>query len=169
MSDSSARPVQDPSRQFAVLKSALEHMDQGISVVDADLNVVEFNRKFLDLLELPATHFKPGFHMSEAFRHNAERGEYGDGDVDELVQERVTLAKRFEAHRFERTRPNGRTLEIHGQPLDEGGFVTTYTDISERKRTEEALRESQQRQALILEAVAEGIYEWNIEENSLYV
>ena len=169
MSDSSARPVQDSSRQFAVLKSALEHMDQGISVVDADLNVVEFNRKFLDLLELPSTHFKPGFHMSEAFRHNAERGEYGDGDVDELVQERVTLAKRFEAHRFERTRPNGSTLEIHGQPLDDGGFVTTYTDISERKRTEEALRESQQRQALILEAVAEGIYEWNIEENSLYV
>ena len=134
MSNASTRHEQELSRRSVVLETALEHMDQGISVVDADLRVVAFNRKFLDLLELPQQRFKPGFHMAEAFRHNAERGEYGEGSVDDLVKERVALAKRFEAHNFERTRPNGTTIEIHGQPLDDGGFVTTYTDITERKR-----------------------------------
>lgn len=169
MSDSKAQHEQNAGRKSGVLETALEHMDQGISVVDADLKVVAFNRRFLDLLELPEERFKPGFHMAEAFRCIAERGEYGEGDTDELVRERIERSKRFEAHKFERTRPDGTVLEIHGQPLDDGGFVTTYTDVTKRKRTEEALRQSEQRQALILEALAEGIYEWDIEKNSLFV
>jgi PAS domain S-box-containing protein len=130
---------------------------------------VAFNHKFLNLLELPEQQFKPGFHVADAFRYNAERGEYGEGDVEEQVQERVELAKRFDPHRFERTRPDGTILEIHGQPLDDGGFVTTYTDITQRKQTEDALRKSEQRQAMILEALAEGIYEWDVEEDTLFV
>ena len=78
-------------------------MDQGISVVDADLRVVVFNQKFLELLDLPSDRFKPGFHLSEAFRYNAERGEYGEGDVEVQVRERLELAGRFERHRMERT------------------------------------------------------------------
>ena len=169
MCEPSAQHEQGSNRKTGILETALEHMDQGISVVDADLNVVAFNQKFLDLLELNDERFKPGFPMAEAFRCNAERGEYGEGDTDELVRERIELAKRFEAHKFERARPDGTILEVHGQPLEDGGFVTTYTDVTERKRTEEALRLSEQRQALILEALAEGIYEWDIEKDALFV
>jgi PAS domain S-box-containing protein len=161
--------VTESGHIFSVLESALDHMDQGISVVDADLRVVVFNQKFLELLDLPGDRFKPGFHLSEAFRYNAERGEYGEGDVETQVRERLELAGRFERHRMERTRPDGTVLEIHDQPLDDGGLVTTYTDITQRKLTEEALKKSEHRQALILEAVAEGIYEWDIDKDTLYV
>jgi PAS domain S-box-containing protein len=58
-----------------------------------------------------------------------------------MVRTRVTLAKRFEAHLFERERPDGRIIEINGKPLPDGGFITTYTDITERKRNEIALQE----------------------------
>jgi PAS domain S-box-containing protein len=169
MSDSRSEREQQGVSHSVLLEMALEHMDQGISVVDADLNVVAFNGKFLELLELPDDRFKPGFHMSQAFHFNALRGEYGEGDVDKLVRDRVARAKRFEAHRFERTRPDGTTLEIHGRPLDGGGFVTIYTDVTERNRTEEALKKSEQRHALILEALAEGIYEWDMQEDHLFV
>ena len=53
MSDASARHEPNVADVFGVLESALEHMDQGISIVDADLRVVAFNGKFLELLDLP--------------------------------------------------------------------------------------------------------------------
>jgi diguanylate cyclase (GGDEF)-like protein len=40
-------------------------------------------------------------------------------------------------HVFERSRPDGRVLEIRGTPLPEGGFVTTYSNVTERRRTQE--------------------------------
>jgi hypothetical protein len=74
--------------------------------------------------------------LEQAFRFNAKRGEYGPGDIDAHVQERIELAKRFEPHVFERQRPDGTIIEISGHPMAGGGFVTTYTDVSERKKTE---------------------------------
>jgi diguanylate cyclase (GGDEF)-like protein len=52
----------------------------------------------------------------------------------------MARAHKFEAHQIERTRPDGRVLEIRGMPLAGGGFVTTYMDITERKRAEERIR-----------------------------
>ncbi len=133
------------AEKTAILESTLENMDQGISMVDGELKVIAFNRRFLELLDFPAERFKRGYHMAEAFRYNAERGEYGPGDVETLVQERIELAKRFESHHFERTRPDGTVIEIHGRPLpNKGGFVTTYTDITERVNAERAIRKQNQ-------------------------
>lgn len=137
-----------------ILKNTLENVDQGISMVDGDLRVITFNQKFLELLELPPEVFRVGYYMSEAFRYNAERGEYGPGDIDQQVSERVELASRFEAHRFERTRPDGTVIEIHGVPLsDRGGLVTTYTDITNRKRRELEIAEKTE----TLEALSEKL------------
>ncbi len=129
------------AQKSAVLEVTLENMGQGISMFDADLNVIVYNRKFLELLDIPSEHFKPGDRLENIFRYKAERGEYGPGDVDEQVRTRVELAKRFEPHAFERTRPDGTVLEIRGHPLPQGGFVSIHTDITERHRAELAIRE----------------------------
>ena len=133
------------------LESILENMDQGISMVDKDLNMIAFNQKFLTLLEFPPEKFQIGYPMSEAFRYNAERGEYGPGDVEQQVEERLALARKFESHHFERVRPDGTVIEIHGVPLpDKDGFVTTYTDVTSLRRAERDLakKEAQLRVAL---------------------
>jgi len=123
-----------------LLETTFHHMAQGISVVDSNLTAVAFNRRFLELLEFPPDRFRQGDPFEAFVRYNAERGEYGPGDVETLVAERVAQAARFEPHDFERARPDGTVIEICGRPLPAGGFVTTYTDVTERNRAIDELR-----------------------------
>src|SRR6266851_2579312 len=48
-------------------------------------------------------------------------------------------------------------------------LVGAISDVTERKTTEQALRDNQERYSLVSLAVAEGIYDWNVEENTLFV
>ncbi len=89
-------------------------------------------------------------------RLNAERGEYGPGDINQLVAERIALAGQFIPHAFERTLSDGRAFEIRGNPIPDIGFVTVYNDITERRRAHIALEEShQQLEARVRERTAE--------------
>jgi PAS domain S-box-containing protein len=130
--------------QKAILETTLENMDQGITMIDKDLRAIAANRRFLELLDLPADLFVAGkFTLEQALRYNALRGEYGPGDPEEQVRTRLELARKFEAHSFERKRPNGTVISVRGRPLPDGnGFVTTYTDVTEQKRAEEELKAS---------------------------
>ena len=115
-------------RQTALLQELIDNLPIGVSLVDRNLNAVAFNRQFLELLEFPPDRFAIGDPFEKFIRFNAERGEYGDGDIDKLVRDRVALAANPRAHCFERVRPDGHTIEIRGTPLPGGGFVTTYID-----------------------------------------
>ena len=126
---------------YDLLTAGLDHIDQGISVFDRDLRLVGWNRRFLELLHLPDRVAFAGADFASIIRYNAHRGEYGDGDTEELVTRRVELAKRFEAHTFERIRPTGQIVAIRGRPLPGGGFVTVYTDVTEQRHNERIIRE----------------------------
>ena len=123
-----------------MIREGLEHLAQGFSIFDRDLRLAACNRTFLELLDFPDEMGQLGRPLSDLFRFNAERGDYGPGAIGTLVAERMALAKQAQPHCFERVRPNGTVIEIRGQPLPSGGFVTTYTDITERKQSENALQ-----------------------------
>ena len=128
--------------RWASALAALDCIDQGISVVDRQLRLIGWNQRFLELLEFPSVFGHVGQSFIELIRYNANRGEYGPGDPEAKVKEWVEIAKQFEPHCFERTRPNGTVLEVRGNPIVGGGFVTVYTDITDRKRAEAALAAS---------------------------
>ena len=136
------------SRELAeksvLMKAILDHMGQGMSVFDGNLKLVAWNDRAFDLLEFPASFARIGTPYEDFVRFTAARGEYGPGDVDAMVRERVDLSKRFLPHRFEQARPDGTVVEIRDNPLPGGGFVTTYTDITESKKVERQLRESRE-------------------------
>ncbi len=127
------------------LASILEHLGQGISYFDADLNLLHCNQRCLKLLDLPDWLGTPGTHLSRHLEFNARRGEYGPGDIDSLVNERVELARQFKPHVFERERPGGKILRIQGNPIAAGGFVTTYEDVTELRRYQNALEQANDR------------------------
>lgn len=133
MSEHSLSPASSDLRQ------AIDALDAGFSVFDVELRLVLANRRFGELLEFPAELTRPGTSLAALFRYNAERGEYGPGPIEPLVEARMVQARRFEAHAFERVRPDGVVLEIRGQPLAGGGMVTIYTDVTEHRQREWAL------------------------------
>lgn len=137
-----AQREQELAHKAALLELVMDSVNQGISYVNKDLELVMCNRRFGELLQLPSELTRPGTSMQALGYHNARRGEYGAGDVDELVRQRVELARQCLPHRFERTRPaDGVTLEIIGNPTQDGGMVTTYADITDRRVAEEKVRE----------------------------
>lgn len=122
-----------------MIREGLEHLAQGFSIFDREFRLAAWNRQFLELLDFPDDMGRLGRPLADFFRYNASRGDYGPGDVESLVEARMALAAKAEAHRFERVRPNGTAIEVQGQPLPSGGFVTTYTNITERKQWETEL------------------------------
>lgn len=153
------RTEQTLRERQAILDTTMEYMDQGISIVDAGLKMLALNRRFRELLDFPESLCQPGVDFAEFIRYNAERGDYGPGDVEEQVRERVELAQRFEPHQFERERPDGTVLDIRGRPTPGGGFVTVYTDVTQRARADRALRESEARFRSLTELSSDWYWE----------
>jgi PAS domain S-box-containing protein len=121
-------------------QAGLDSLEQGLSVFDRDQRLVVCNRRFVELLELPAPLARCGASYVELVRHLAARGDLGPGDVEELVARRVRAAERPLRSYSERTTADGRVLAAQTHPMPDGGFVTVYTDVTDRARTEALTR-----------------------------
>lgn len=120
-----------------LLEEVVEHFPGGLALFDSDLRMVLSNAKLARMLDYPDQFLVgPPPCLEDIFRFNAERGEYGPGDIDDIVQRRMDRVRLREAHCYDRERPDGTTMEIRGEPLPGGGFVTTYLDVTEQRRTQ---------------------------------
>ena len=123
-----------------LLDATLDHISQGVSVVDSDLRLVSWNRAYVELLGYPGDMVYLGRPVEELIRFNLERN-YGAGpELEAAVDRRLHHMRRGTPYVFERRHDDGRAIEIRGNPMPRGGYVTTYTDISSFKRTEAELK-----------------------------
>lgn len=126
-----------------LLQVTIETISQGISVVDAELRLVAWNRRYEEIFEYPSRLLYVGCPIERVYTYNAQKGMYRDGDdIAEQVAKRLELLKSGGPHRFERTLPNGATIQVIGNPMGSGGFVTTYTDVSDYKAVVRELEEA---------------------------
>jgi serine phosphatase RsbU (regulator of sigma subunit) len=116
-----------------VFRNSLDFLEEGLSVFDENLKLVIANRKFIELLSFPEKFSTPGTDIRDIFRFNAERGEYGEGDVEQQIDERVQQSLNFKPHDFERQRPDGKIIRVIGNPIESGGFITTYRDVTNER------------------------------------
>jgi len=131
--------------QSAKLELTLANINQGISMVDEDFNLVFMNDRFYDLLDVKKEDLAPGAPLERLYQINADRGEYGPGDASKQVAKRMDHARQIEIDQFVRVRPNGIALDVSSTKTNSGGFVTTYTDITEQIRAENEARDARAR------------------------
>ncbi len=124
-----------------LLSTTLENVSQGISVVDVRMHLVAWNRRYLELFDYPDGMVYVGVPVEDLIRWNAELGECGPGEVDGHVAKRIDYMRAGSSHLFQRIRPDGTVIEMRGRALPDGGYVTTYTDVTAYKHAEQALIE----------------------------
>lgn len=145
---------------FPRLAAALEYMPVGVTIVDSDLTIRFWNPAFCQAQGFPLEVMHPGVSMADVFRFIASRGDYGPGDIEELVAARVALCLKFEPHNFTRTSVDGVVLNIIGRPIygadgAVSGFVTIYHDVTSERRYEEQL-EAKNKELLQAKQLAEA-------------
>lgn len=125
-----------------LLAATFENIDAGISVVDADLNLVAWNTRYLELFDYPEGMVHIGTPVDTLIRHNARRGDFGPGDIEHHVGKRLDHLRRGLDHSFERHRADGRVIKTVGGPMPGGGYVMSFTDITSEANARQALRET---------------------------
>ena len=127
-----------------VLTSTLENLEQGISVVDAEMNLVAWNQKYEEFLDIPSHLLRLGQPVSEIMYFNAMRGKLrliDGGNVTESVERRLNFMLEGSSYSAQRLIQENQVIEIRGRPLPGGGYVTSYTDVTDFKRVEKELLE----------------------------
>jgi GAF domain-containing protein/nitrogen-specific signal transduction histidine kinase len=136
-----ARLLDEIRQRQEELRVTFENMGDGVALYDETQHLVAWNRKFQDTLDVPDEVIARRQTFHEYVRYLADRGEYGAGpDVEEQVRRLTEQARAGQYRAYERTRPNGRVIEIRHNPVPDGGFVLIFSDITERKRNEAEIR-----------------------------
>jgi PAS domain S-box-containing protein len=127
--------------QQAFLKEAIESISEGLWIFDGAHKLVASNRRLAEMLRYPADLLESGTPFERLMRFAVERGDFGAGDREQLLAERLKTTEAKEPFMFERAAPGGSTLEVRFAPMSNGGFVCTMADITARKEFETALAE----------------------------
>jgi Na+/proline symporter/signal transduction histidine kinase/CheY-like chemotaxis protein len=125
----------------SLLQSTIQNIDQGISVVDKELKLVAWNRRYIEMFDYPEDEIYIGRPVADIIRFNVQRGLLEGTKPQEAINKRIQYLKAGQPYRFQRVHSSGKVLEMNGNPLPGGGFVTTYTDITEFVETQRALEE----------------------------
>lgn len=133
----------------------LERISQGLLVVSPDHEVILWNERFREIFELPHDLLRPGLALKDLTDLLYERGDLSLAKQDPDVRREVEEFRRHQA--FELPLANGRVLDVRREPVPGGSIVTTYTDVTDRKRAEIALRDSEARYRQLVDGSVQGM------------
>ena len=151
-STADARTAQD------LLRLIFEHAGQGISVFGPDLRLRAWNTLTLANTGMPADQVHVGLSLRECLLCLARQGEFGVVDPEREADRRLAVLSSRHASVTRQLRPNGRRIEIHHNPLPDGGLVLVHVDITERLASQAVLAEQQRMLALVLENTEQGFW-----------
>ncbi|AAV82984.1 PAS domain-containing hybrid sensor histidine kinase/response regulator [Idiomarina loihiensis] len=129
-----------------LLQASVENIPQGISVVDQKLRLVAWNRRYLEIFDYPDGLVRAGMPVEELLRYNARRGLLSNSqntDVEAEIQKRLNFLRTGSTYHYQRQQGE-LTVELQGSPMPGGGFVTTYSDITERVEAQRQLQKINQ-------------------------
>ncbi|WP_051218788.1 PAS-domain containing protein [Oceanobacter kriegii] len=139
----------DLSSQTRLLETVFINMNDGLSVFDADGRLVAWNPGYLTVLKLPKADIRKGMTLAQI--HDLLPAEARDSwsQMGTLLdKDQINAARQNTYQRFERHFSDGRQVEFRSSPMPSGGFVTLYSDLTERKAIEAQLQQAQKMEVL---------------------
>ncbi len=122
------------------LVDAIESLTEGFALYDAEDQLVLCNQNYREFYRESIDLLTPGMRFEDHIRTSAHRGQIAEaiGREEEWVRERVAQHQNPPPP-VEQQLGNGRWLLVSERPTSEGGIVGVRADITDRKRSEEAL------------------------------
>jgi methyl-accepting chemotaxis protein len=139
------------------MKSALNHMTQGLCVFDSAARLVLCNERYTEMYHLDADLAHFGTPLRQLLTHRIAAGTFS-GDPDQYVADclRQVAAGRTETKTIEIK--DGRTISLVSRPMAGGGWVATHTDVTDQllaERERDSLRQREERRGVIDAAIAD--------------
>ncbi|WP_225011248.1 hybrid sensor histidine kinase/response regulator [Novosphingobium percolationis] len=122
-----------------LLAASFENLPSGISVIDAELNLVAWNERYVAMFDYPPGLVRIGVPVADLIRHNVLRGGF-PGPVEAQVERRLARLRARQPYVSERIRQDGRVIKSVGGPMPGGGYLTSFTDVTEEATTRDELR-----------------------------
>jgi signal transduction histidine kinase len=152
-------------------------MHDGLAVFDANLQLIGWNRRFLELVDLPLATVEAGISALDLTRHYGRRGFYGAIDTEAHAREKFeALRGARRPKRGQLQLPDGRTLEIRRSNLADGGYLSVYSDVTDTTRIQAALVEQTGRLERVeglltdaIESLTDGFQLWDTDDRLLLV
>ena len=139
------------------LLDAIESLPAAFVLYDSDDRLLLCNGRFRDLFGYSKEEAVAGVSHGELFKLDVERGNVAvDIDEHDYFKQRVTLRREREGM-SEVQFTNGRWLQMHERTTSEGGLVSVQVDITDRKRAERDLAETEARLRVALDNMPGGI------------
>ncbi|MBI5163430.1 MAG: PAS domain S-box protein [Magnetospirillum sp.] len=139
------RHEQELGAQSSLRQAIIDNMAQGVAVFDGEERMVALNRAARYMLDLPEGEIDPGVATLENFLfHLAAQSDRRPTNLIELVETRLSYTRAHPYGVFDLVRPQGSVLEVRSTAMPGGGFIQTFTDVTERKRVEQTLREAKE-------------------------
>jgi signal transduction histidine kinase/CheY-like chemotaxis protein len=133
-------------RSEAVMRRTMDSIREGVSAFDADHRLVAWNQLFIDLLRLPKDFVRRDLSLGALQSFEATRG------ADAVAADLAVLDQRARQAggpvAVERTRTDQSVLVVYHNPAPDGGFVTTYLDVTQQRQSEQIGRQAQKMEAI---------------------
>ncbi|MEO0417638.1 MAG: PAS-domain containing protein [Pseudomonadota bacterium] len=124
-----------------LLQIAIENIDTGVALVDADMRLVAWNTRYQEMFDLPDELVAVGRPIAALIRFNQRNSTLTPAAIEMYVERRLDHMRAGHRHRHESEQADGRIMRIVGSPAPGGGYVTSYTDVTADRRAEQALEE----------------------------
>lgn len=153
------------------LNAVLDNIRYGILFMDEELNIRMTNRAYREIWGIEESFYTPGRTLRDDIERTRALGLYqvDDAGWETFLQTRLEIARGGSQGPQEMQLANGKILQFQYIVLPDGGHMATYFDITDLKKTEAALRLSEERYALAVRGSNDGLWDWDTDNDRIYI